>query len=122
MIYDVLIALWHSLVSINTLIALVYFGLSVANDDLNVQWHLAREQVRPVKGGLISLAMGVIAWIPYLLFVTTSNWQIIVADLAGNYVGSHFGILRHGKRDDSNETENSNRIDGESTVGQEHDG
>jgi uncharacterized membrane protein len=103
---------------INTLIALVYFGLSVANDDLNVQWHIARRKVQPVRGGLISLAMGVIAWIPYLLFVTTNNWQIIVADLAGNYVGSHFGILRHGeKEDESDETENSDRTDGEGPVG-----
>ena len=115
---EVLTFLWHSLISVNTLIAVGYFALSVANDDLNVQWHIAREQVKPVRGGLISLAMGVIAWVPYLLFVTTSNWQIVVADLAGNYVGSHYGILRHGKKkDESNETENSDRADGESAVG-----
>jgi len=80
----------------NTIIALVYFVLSVVNDDLNVQWHLARINVRPIRGGCISLAMGIIAWLPYILFVASGNWQIIVADLAGNWVGSYFGIKRHG--------------------------
>lgn len=83
---------------VNTLIALVYFVLSVANDDLNVQWHKAREKVLPAYGGNVSLAMGVIAWLPYILFVTTSNWQIVVADLAGNWVGSYIGIKRHGEK------------------------
>lgn len=80
----------------NTLIALIYFALSVANDDLNVQWHKAREQIAPIRGGNISLIMGIIAWLPYILFVATNNWQIIVADLAGNWVGSYWGIKRHG--------------------------
>ena len=110
--YDVLVYLWHELVSINTLVASVYFVLSVINDDLNIQWHLARVRVRPHRGGCLSVAMGVIGWLPYILLLTMSNWQIIVADLSGNYVGSYFGILRHGKKDDRNETENSNRIDG----------
>lgn len=88
---------------INTLIALVYFTLSVLNDDLNVQWHVAREKVLPVRGGNISLAMGVIAWLPFVLFVTMFNWQIIVADLAGNWVGSYLGIKRHGVIEDDSE-------------------
>lgn len=80
---------------INTVIALVYFLLSVANDDLNVQWHVARRKKWALRGANISLAMGIIAWFPFVLLVTSNNWQIIVADLAGNWVGSFFGIRRH---------------------------
>jgi len=118
--YDLLITLGRDLISVNTLVAMGYFVLSVINDDLNVQWHIARIKVQPHRGGRVSVAMGIIGYLPYVLLLTTSNWQIIVADLAGNYVGSYFGIIRHGKKDDRHETENSNRIDGESPVGEEH--
>jgi len=96
---------------LNTLVALGYFMLSVLNDDLNVQWHKAREKVLPIRGGNISLAMGVIAWLPYILFVTMFNWQIILADLAGNWVGSYFGIKRHADDDDDGLKELHARIE-----------
>jgi hypothetical protein len=79
---------------VNTLVALAYFALSVANDALNVQWHQAREEGQPVSGANISVVMGAIAWVPYVLFVTQGNWQIVAADLAGNWVGSWWGIKK----------------------------
>lgn len=85
---------------INTLIALVYFLLSVANDDLNVQWHVARRKRLALRGANISLAMGGIGWFPFVMLVTQNNWQIIVADLAGNWVGSYLGIKRHHEEDE----------------------
>jgi hypothetical protein len=88
-------------VLINTVIAVAYFVLAVVNDDLNVQWHVAREKVLPARGANISMAMGIIAWLPYVLFVTVGNWQIIIADLAGNWVGSYVGIRRHGNVDEA---------------------
>lgn len=91
----------------NTLIALMFFALSVANDDLNVQWHEAREQFKAGKAGTISLAMGVIAWLPYVLFVATNNWQIILADLAGNWIGSYLGVKRASKRKENDEKDSS---------------
>lgn len=79
----------------DTAIAIAYFVISVVNDDLNVQWHKARENNQPIKAGNISFLMGLIAWLPYVLFVTTQNWQIIIADLIGNWIGSYIGVKRH---------------------------
>lgn len=79
---------------INTSIAVVYFVLSVLNDQLNVDWHTAREMREPGKAANVSLAMGVIAWVPYVLLTTTNNWQIVLADLAGNWIGSYRGVKK----------------------------
>lgn len=80
---------------INTLIALVYFVFSVANDYLNVEWHTARESFRRLRAANISLTMGIIMWSPYVLLVFTQNWQIVLADLAGNWFGSYFGVAKY---------------------------
>ncbi len=84
---------------INTLVAIGYFILSILYEDLNLQWHKARERRRPFRGANISLAMGIIAILPFVLLVTSNNWQIIVADLVGGYVGNYFGIKRHVKEE-----------------------
>ena len=79
----------------NTLIALAYFLISVYNDDLAVQWHRAREREESFKAANISLIMGILAWIPYVLLFVSNNWQIVVADILGNWVGSYWSIERH---------------------------
>ena len=81
----------------NTLIAVVYFVFSVANDYLNVEWHTARESFRRLRAANISLAMGVIMWSPFVLLVVTNNWQIVIADLAGNWFGSYLGVAKYEK-------------------------
>lgn len=84
----------------NTLIALGYFMISVLSDDLAVQWQQARERGQYLRGANLSVAMEVINWIPYLLLVTTYNWQIVIAAILGNWVGSYVGIKRHTPREE----------------------
>lgn len=76
----------------NTIIAAFYFIFSIANDYLSVYWHRARERGQPVRCANIAFLLGAIGWLPYVLFVTHNNWQIIVADALGNWLGSYLAV------------------------------
>ena len=84
----------------NTGIAVVYFILSVWNDLLSVEWQTARENREPLKGANVSAMIGGIGWIPFVLLWAQDNWQIIVADLLGAWVGSYRGIKALPKSED----------------------
>ena len=78
----------------HTIIAAGYFVLSAANDDLNVRWLQALRSGKPLLAATLSSLLGIVGWVPFLLLVTTSNWQIVVADVLGSFVGSYLAVKR----------------------------
>lgn len=74
------------------LIAGAYLVFSALGDVMSIRWQTAREQGNAKLGAHTASLLGVINWLPFILFVTTQNWQIIVADVLGNWIGSYWGI------------------------------
>lgn len=74
--------------------AILIFIFSISNDLFSVKWHEYREKKEPLKGGIISVVLGVIAWFALIWVVDESRW-LMVPDLIGTFVGSYYGIKYH---------------------------
>ena len=63
----------------------------MSSDWLSVIWHTYREEKKAAKAAVVSLLLGLIGWISIIWIVDTS-YYLMIPDLAGNIVGSYFGI------------------------------
>ncbi len=78
----------------DTLVAIAFFALSMAGDYLSVEWQEAREKRRALRCANIGVGLGALSWLGMVVFVVTFNWQIIAADLLGNWLGGYLAVRR----------------------------
>lgn len=78
----------------DTVIAVAWFVLALAGAWIGVVWQDARERRRPYAHACSGLILDAMSWVPVIVFVAAANWQIIVADLAGGWVGGFLAVRR----------------------------
>lgn len=79
---------------IEALACVVWFCIAATSDWLSVAWHDAREKRHARRSAHLAVALEAVTWAPLLLVFETGYWSVIVASLAGSWVGSYVAVRR----------------------------
>jgi hypothetical protein len=73
---------------------LACFALAALGDVLTVWWHRARERRSVPVAATLSGALELLTWAPLWLAITTEDWRVVAASVAGSVVGTAIGMRR----------------------------